>query len=231
MKLTVIVTVYNEKDTISKAIEQAKALDLDKEIIVVDNCSTDGTREILRELRDPTLQIVYQPENYGYGKSVITGANMAKGDFIYVHNSDLEYEPTCVYEMLDLAKKNDLDAIFGSRLLKRRGDSIFKILKDRPFFLGTLITTALTNIFYGRHFTDIIGTRFYRTSAFRKISPQVWGIGFDFEVVSKLCKYKCRLGEIAVSYFPRTKGKKIKATDIIPAVLTMLRIKFSKENG
>lgn len=226
MKLTVVVTVYNEKDTIEEAIRQAKELSVDKEIIIVDNCSTDGTREILEKVNDPLLEIVYQPKNYGYGKSVITGMEMASGEFMYVHNSDLEYDPECVYRMLKVSEEENLDSIFGSRLLSKERRSVFRILKERPFYLGTVITTFLTNLFYGKHFADIIGNRFYRTKVLREINAQVWGIGFDFEVVSKLCKYGYKIGEVPVKYKPRTKGKKIKAVDIIPAVLTMLKIRF-----
>ncbi len=228
MKLTIVVTVYNERYTILKAIEEAKNLDIEKQIIVVDNCSTDGTREILRGLNDSSLVIVYQSSNRGYGESVITGMHLAKGEYLYVHNSDLEYDPRSVYEMVELSEREGLDAIFGSRLLKRQGESKLKILKERPFYLGTFITTFLTNIFYRKNLSDIIGSRFYRTDALRKISPQVSGIGFDFEVVSKLCKYGYKIKELAVSYSPRTKGKKIKAYDIIPAVWMMLKIKFTR---
>lgn len=228
MKLTVVVTVYNEKGTILKAIEQAKALNIEKQIIVVDNCSTDGTREILRGIKDESLEVVYQSMNYGYGRSVVTGMNLAKGEYLYIHNSDLEYDPSCVYEMLELAEKEKLDVVFGSRLLNRGNKPIFRILKERPFYLGTIITTFLTNLFYHKEFTDIIGTRFYRTEALKKIAPQMSGIGFDFEVVSKFCKCGFKIKEVPVRYKPRTKGKKVKASDIIPAVITMLKIKFSK---
>lgn len=226
MKLTVVVTVYNEKDTILKAVEEAKGIAADKEVIVVDNCSTDGTRELLRAMDDPSVRVVYQPENYGYGMSVTTGAKMAKGEFLFVHNSDLEYDPSCVYRMLEMAEKDGLDAVFGSRLYDRRGDPVLKILRERPFYLGTLITTGLANLFYGRDFTDVIGTRFYRTASFLKIDPQIKKIGFDFEVVSKLCKYGMKIEEMPVRYKPRTIGKKVKPWDIVPAVLTMVRIKF-----
>ena len=230
MKLTIVVTVYNERSTILKAIEEAKSLDIEKQIIVVDNCSTDGTRELLRGLNDSSITIVYQSRNYGYGESVITGMNLAQGEYLYVHNSDLEYDPRCVYEMVEVSDKEGLDAIFGSRLLTRQGESRLKILKERPFYLGSFITTFLTDIFYHKNFSDIIGSRFYRTDVLRKINPQARGIGFDFEVVSKLCKYGYKIKELAVSYSPRTKGKKIKAHDIIPAVWVMFKIKFTRED-
>ncbi len=231
MKLTIIVTVFNEKNTILQAIEAVKKIEIDKEIIVVDNCSSDGTQEILKNLKDNSIKIIYQPRNYGYGMSVITGLNLAKGEFMFVHNSDLEYDPECIHEMLALAQKDNLDAVFGSRLYNRVTESKLKILKERPFYLGSIITTKLTNILYHKNFTDIIGNRFYRTSALRKINPKALGISFDFEVVSKLCKYKFHIKEVPVKYSPRTVGKKIKFYDIVPVVLAMLRVKFLDRVG
>lgn len=227
MKLTVIVTVFNEKDTIIKAIEEVRNIKLEKEIIVIDNCSTDGTREILRSLNDDSIKIVYQSMNYGYGMSIITGMNLAIGEYLFVHNSDLEYDSECVYEMLGLAQKDALDAVFGSRLAHRKGESMLSIFKSRPFYLGTLITTYLTNIFYKKNFTDIIGNRLYRVASLKKLEPTSKGISFDFEVVSRLCKNKLKVEEIPVCYSPRTKGKKVKIYDIIPAILTMIKIRFS----
>lgn len=227
MKLTIVITVFNEKNTIIEAIALAKKIEIEKEIIVVDNYSTDGTREILRDLNDNTLKIVYQSQNYGYGMSIITGMNLASGEFIYVHNSDLEYDLSCVYTMLELAERDSLDAVFGSRLYHRKGESKFKILKERPFYLGTMITTKLANIFYTKDFTDIIGSKFYRTSSLKKVNPRLRDIGyFDFEVVSKLFKYGFNVKEVPVKYSPRVIGKKIRVYDILPAVFTMFRIKL-----
>ena len=226
MKLTVIVTVFNEHETILKAIEQVKNLDVDKQIIIIDNCSTDGTREILKSIDDPDLQIVYQPLNYGYGRSVTQGVELAQGEYAYVHNSDLEYDPSCVYEMLKVSEKEGLDAVFGSRLKDRAGESKLKIIKERPFYLGSIITTFLINIFYGRNFTDIIGSKFYKVSSFKKLDLRNFGVSFDFELVSKLCKSGFKIGEIPVTYNPRVKGKKMKARYIIHAVLTMFRVRL-----
>lgn len=230
MKLTIIVTCFNEKATILKAIEEAKNLNIEKEIIVIDNCSTDGTREILKALNDDSIRIVFQPQNYGYGRSVKTGVSLAKGEFAYVQYSDLEYDIGSVYKMLALIEKENLDAIFGSRLynIKKNIISVSMLIKERPYYLGTLITTFLINLFYGRRFTDIIGTRLYRTSSFKKIDIGASGMSFDFEVVSKLCKKGFSIKEMPVSYKARSarEGKKVKAMDIIPALAAILRIKF-----
>lgn len=100
MKLTVIIPVFNNKSTILEAIEPIRKLNIEKQIIVVDDCSRDGTIEILRSLTDRDLEIVYQSVNYGWGQSVITGMNLARGGFVYIHNPRLEFDPSCVYEML-----------------------------------------------------------------------------------------------------------------------------------
>jgi len=230
MKLTIIVTCFNEKITILKAIEEAKNLNIEKEIVVIDNCSTDGTREILKALNDNSIKIVFQPQNYGYGRSVKTGISLAKGEFAYVQYSDLEYDIGSVHGMLNLAEKDNLDAVFGSRLygIKKNLISVYRLVKKRPYYLGTLATTFLINLFYGRRFTDIIGTRLYRTSSFKKIDIKANGMSFDFEVVSKLCKKGFSIKETPVSYKARSarEGKKVKAMDIIPALAAIIRIKF-----
>jgi glycosyltransferase involved in cell wall biosynthesis len=227
MRLTIVLTVYNEMETIAEAIEQVRKLPIEKQIVIIDNCSTDGTVEILKGLADPSIEICFQPENYGFGTSVAKGTSLAKGTYTYIHYTDLEYDPHCIFEMIELAEKENLDAVFGSRLLTRKNESMFKIVRERPFYLGTIITTFLTNLFYHRDFTDIIGAKFYRTEAFRALNPQnLKGIGFDWEVIGKLCKYGYKIKEIPVRYTPRTKGKKkIHAYDIVPAVLAMLKIK------
>jgi glycosyltransferase involved in cell wall biosynthesis len=232
MKLTVIVTVFNEKNTIIEAIKEARDLNIDKEVIVIDNCSDDGTVEILKSLKDDSIKIIFQPQNYGYGQSVKTGLSIAKGEFLYVHYSDLEYDITSVYKMLDLIEKENLDIIFGSRLynFKKNVHSMFLLVKERPYYLGTLITTFLINLFYKKRLTDIIGTKLYRVSSFREIDIESRGMSFDFEVVSKFCKNRFKIKELPVTYKARSNrhGKKIKATDIIPAIITIFRVKFFK---
>jgi glycosyltransferase involved in cell wall biosynthesis len=232
MKLTIIVTVFNEKNTILKAIEDAKSLNIEKEIIVVDNCSTDGTAELLKNLKDDSIKIIFQPQNYGFGRSVLTGASIAKGEFIFIQYSDLEYGIESVYGMMDLIEKESLDAVFGSRLyhFNRNMHSLFLLLKERPYYLGTLMTTFLINLFYKRMFTDIIGTKLYRTSSFRKIPIEFKGVGFDFKFVSLLCKSKFLIMEVPVAYKPRSRreGKKIKVIDIIPALYSIFKVKFVK---
>ncbi|MCX5695245.1 MAG: glycosyltransferase family 2 protein [Candidatus Omnitrophica bacterium] len=184
MKLTIVIPVHNHKDNILKTIEEAKNIQLDKEIIVVDNCSTDGTREILKTLSGNAVKIVYQSRNYGYGMSVVTGMNLAQGEYLFIHNPELGNDFKRVYEMLDLAEKESLDAVFEPRLLGKN--------------FGMVIYAALVSLFCGRDFSDINGNRLYRTASLRKLDPKASNIGFNFKVTRKLCRDGFKVKEVPV---------------------------------
>jgi hypothetical protein len=133
-----------------------------------------------------------------------------------------------VYKMFEKLEKEKLDAVFGSRLLERKGTSLFKLIKERPYWLGSIISTFLTNLFYGRNFTDIIATKLIKTDILKGLGCRADNQAFEFELVSRLCKKGCRIGEVPVWYMPRThkEGKTIKATDMIPALCEIFRVKF-----
>ena len=229
MKLSFVLPCYNEVKTIQRAIEEVRSLQIEKEIIVIDNCSTDGTREILKEMESGDLQIVYQESNYGFGRSIQVGCSLVSGDFIYIQFADLEYELKKCYKMLEMAVNEDLDAVFGSRLRSRKEEeSFFSIIKGKPAFLATVISTFLINRWYGYQFTDIIGSKFYRTMSLKTVIPKTAGQGFDFELVSIMCKRQFRIKEMEVGYTPRknTGEKKIKPYHMINAVWAMMKVKF-----
>ena len=228
MLLTIVVTVFNEKDTVLEAIRQVETLEVDKEIIVVDNCSTDGTRELLKTYRGQSVQMVLQEKNFGYGQSIITACDMARGEYLYVHNADLEYDPRHVHEMIEWASREGYDAVFGSRLAQSNKSS-FQLIRERPYYLAAVISTWMINKFYDKSFTDIIGSKFYRTASLKKLYPiSDRSITFDFEVVSKLCKRGYRIKEIPVSYQPRSRreGKKINMFDSLPALWALLKVRL-----
>jgi len=232
MKLTVVIPVFNEKRTILQAISEAKQVNIDKEIIVVDNYSTDGTRKILNNLKDDSLQIVLQPKNLGPGGTVQTAAKLAKGEHIYFHHSDLEYKIDDIYKMFEKLEKENLDAVFGSRLVSKKHLSKFTLIKERPFVLAALITTFLVNRWYKKNLTDIIATKLIRVEALRRLNCEFLNQGSEFELASKLCKRGYKVGEVSVFYNPRThkQGKKIKAKDFIPALIAMFKVRlFDRE--
>lgn len=234
MKLTIIVTVYNEVKTVKQAIDDIVSLDVDKEIIVIDNCSTDGTKEILQNLQYNDIKIIYQDKNYGIGKSIETGISLAKGKYIYIQFSDLEYNCRRCIDMIHLAENNNYGAVFGSRvkdILKNR--SQWSLIKERPAYLASFIATYLVNRWYGYNFTDIIGTKLYRTSSIKQIPIDTYGMGFDFNFISKICKRRFRIGEVNVDYRPRSnnKEKKIKPYHMVNALWAMFKVRYLELNN
>lgn len=229
MKLTIVISCFNEKPTILKAIEEAKALKINKEIIVIDNCSTDGTKEILDVLKeDKTFKIVSHSINMGAGYSGWEGMRLAQGDYVYGPGADLEYKMEDALKMIEKMENEGLDVIFGSRLLDKIDIPKLKLIKERPFWLGTIIATALINFLYGKHFTDVIGTSLIKTNVLKKINCKNTGHAFAFELMGKLCKQGFKIGEAPVYYKSRThkEGKTIRVFDMIPAILVILRVKI-----
>jgi dolichol-phosphate mannosyltransferase len=234
MKLTILISCFNEKATILKAIEEAKAVKADKEIIVIDNCSTDGTREILQSIKDDqSIRIVFNSRNMGAGYSGLQGIQLARGDYFYAPGADLEYKIDDVCRMIDKMESENLDTVFGSRLSEKKGVSRIRLIKQRPYWLGTIIATFLINILYRKNCTDVIGTYLIKLPILRALNCKSHGQALMFELVSKLCKNKYKIGELPVWYKPRThkEGKTIKAFDMIPAVWAILKVKFLSRRG
>lgn len=229
MKLTIIICCFNEKSSILKAVEQAKEINIDKEIIVIDNCSTDGTVKILEGLKsDRALKIIVHSKNMGVGYSLREGISIAMGDYLYSPGADLEYRMDDVYKMIERIEKEKLDAVFGSRLADRKGVSAWALIKERPYWLGSIIATFLINLLYCRNFTDVIATKLIKTDILKSLNWQASNQAFEFELVSRLCKRGCEIGEVPVWYKPRThkEGKTIKVMDMIPALLIIFKVKF-----
>ena len=225
VKLTFIVLVWNEVNTIKQAIEDVQNLEYpNKEIIVIDNNSTDGTKEVLRKIKK--IKKIYQKKNLGAGQSTITGIKKAKGEYIYIQCSDLEYDHKRSIDMLKYAIKNNLDIVLGSRLKNKK--SIYKLLLKKPAYLATILTTFLVNIFYKKNFTDIIGAKLYKTETVKKVPFNSFHTGFDFEFLSRACKRKLRIGEISIRYKAREnwRDKKIKFYNIFNALYEIFKVKF-----
>jgi dolichol-phosphate mannosyltransferase len=229
MKLTILINCFNERQTILKAVEQAKALNIDKEIIIIDNCSTDGTQEVLEGLKnDRELKIIVHARNMGAGYSGCEGLRLARGDYFYAPGADLEYRMADVCAMMNILEEENLDVVFGSRLLAIKNVSKFELIKERPFWLGTMIATFLINLLYGKHFTDIIATKLIKTNILKGLNCKANNQAFEFELVSSLCKKGYKIGEVPVWYKPRThkEGKTIRVYDMLPAIWSILRVKI-----
>lgn len=169
MKTSIVITCFNEERTIAQVISEAKNLSIEKEIIVIDNCSTDGTREILKSIDDSSIRIVFQPKNYGAGRSGRVSMRMAEGDYLYAPGAGLEYKMADVLRMIEKLEDENLGAVFGSRLLNVKNKSKLQLIKERPFWLGSIISTFLINKFYYRNFTDVIATKLIKTDILKNL--------------------------------------------------------------
>jgi glycosyltransferase involved in cell wall biosynthesis len=225
-KLSVIMPVYNERATVLKVLERVLAVPIDKEVILIDNCSTDGTREILQGIRGDNVQVIFHPENLGRGTSVRTGLAHCTGDYALTQGSDLEYDPAEWPLVIGKALDEDLDAVFGSRTLGGKAVYVY-----RQNYIGVLFFNALINLLYGSHHTDCATEcKLVRTSVFQSLGLQCSGFDLDFEICTKLALGKHSYGEVPISYHPRSiaEGKKLRAVrDGIGALRVILHDRFA----
>jgi glycosyltransferase involved in cell wall biosynthesis len=229
-KITYLIPVYNEIRTVRRAIEDIINLKYsNKEIIIIDNGSTDGSQKIINKFKNnKIIKVILRKKNLGYGKTIEEGIKKASGDYIFIQYADLEYDYKISTKMIQLAEKSQLDIIIGSRLKKTLEKNIIKIIIKKPAYLATIICTFLINKFYNKNFTDIIGGKFYRTSSVKKIPINSYQAGFDFEFFSRICKKKLKIREIFIKYKPReySAEKKIKFYHMINALYEIFKVKF-----
>jgi len=227
LKLTVVISAYNEKDTIMTVIRRVQEVSLDKEIIVVDNCSTDGTRELLQGL-DSDIRVILQPKNLGKGTSIRTAIPFSTGDYLIIQDADLEYNPQDYYKALEEAVRRSSDAVYGSRVLGG-----MNTLYLRNYF-GVRFLTSLTNLLFGSRLTDVATAfKMVRTSVLKQLRLKSSGFDLDFELTNKLCKGGWHIDEIPISYAPRSfeEGKKIRAKDGLRALYVILRDWLAPKDG
>jgi glycosyltransferase involved in cell wall biosynthesis len=225
-KITYLITVYNEVKTVKKSIEDILNIKYKKkEIIIIDNGSTDGSQNIIKKYTK--IKKIIRKKNLGYGRTIEEGIEKSTGEYIYIQNSDLEYDEKKSISMLNFAIRKKLDVVLGSRLKKKK-KNIIKLLLEKPSYLATIICTYLINKFYNRKFTDIIGAKLYKIKSIKKIPINSYHMGFDFEFISRICKNNYKIGELYIKYKPReiSKDKKIKFYHMFIAFYEIFKVKF-----
>ena len=225
LKITYLVMVYNEIKTVKKAIEDVININYkNKEILVIDNGSVDGSQDVIRSFKN--IKKILRKKNLGVGKTIEEGISKAKGDYIFTQFSDLEYDHKRSIYMMQYAIKKKLDVVFGSRLKKKT--SLISEIKKRPAILATIICTFFINKFYKKKFTDIIGVKLYKKDSIKKIPINCYKAGFEFESVSRMCKRNLRIKEVFVKYSPRknSKDKKIKFYHMFDAIYQIFKVKI-----
>jgi dolichol-phosphate mannosyltransferase len=232
MIITFLIPVYNEVKTVEDAIREVLELDnIKKEIIIIDNYSTDGSIEIIKKFENVSnVKVILKSKNLGYGDSIKKGFALATGDYIYIQYTDLEYHISGFEIMLKKILKTKSDCVFGERYKINNFFSHIKEIINRPAYLGTLLTTCLINIFYDKNFNDIIGGKLYKSSKIKSIKIDSNYAGFDFELVSKIIKNNFKVEKTLVPYKPRENSseKKIKFYNMFNAVYEIFRVKFFK---
>ena len=224
MKLSVVIPVFNERNTVEQIVNVVRGADVaDIEIIVVDDGSTDGTQEVLREKIAPLAnQIIYQPRNLGKGAALRAGFAAATGDVVLVQDADLEYNPADYPTLLEPILAGKADAVFGSRFMGGRPHRVLYFWH----MVGNRFITLLSNMFTNLNLTDVETCyKAFRADIIKGLDLREDRFGFEPEVTAKLAKTKCRIYEVGIAYNGRTysEGKKVNWKDGFRAIYAIVR--------
>jgi glycosyltransferase involved in cell wall biosynthesis len=224
MLLSVVMPVYNERNTIAEIIRRVQAIDIPKEIIIIDDGSTDGTRQDLSRLRSENIQIFYHDVNKGKGAALRTGFQRIRGDVVVVQDSDLEYDPQDYAKLLEPLLDGRADAVFGSRFLGGTHRVLFFW-----HYVANKLLSLFSNMLTNLNLSDMeTGYKAFRADVIKNLRLKADRFGFEPEVTTKLAKQKYRIYEVPISYSGRdyTEGKKITWRDGAAALYYIIRFRL-----
>ena len=225
MNLSVIIPVYNEVQNIREILKRVQATGLPWEILIVDDGSTDGTRDILKELDGKdNIRVVLHEKNQGKGAAVRTGFGEAKGDVFLIQDADLEYDPRDYPAILKPIEEGNADVVYGSRFLgaPRRSTMFWHMIANK-------LLTLATNVLYNNILTDMeTGYKVFRREVLDGITIHSNSFNFEPEFTAKILKKKVRIYEVPISFNPRdySDGKKIKLYDAFEAIWALIKYRF-----
>jgi glycosyltransferase involved in cell wall biosynthesis len=227
LTLSVIIPCYNEVSTLEPVLERVEAVGLADEILIVDDGSTDGTRDLLRELEAearPGVRIVYHERNMGKGAALVTGFSHASGDIFLIQDADLEYDPRDYPLLIKPLEEGISKVVYGSRFLggPRKAMNFWNMIANK-------ILTLTTNVLYNSIISDMETCyKVFRSDVVRDMNIHARGFEFEPEFTAKVLKQGIRIYEVPISYNGRewTEGKKIKWTDAPIAMWTLIKYRF-----
>jgi len=226
VKLSIIIPVYNEKNTIKEILRQVRQVDLeplDKEIIVVDDGSTDGTTDILKYEADSSLKYIRHQQNQGKGAAIRTGLAEASGDLVIIQDADLEYDPNDYKKLINPILKGKAKVVYGSRFTGERRNMLFW------HYVGNRLLSLATNILYNTTLSDMeTGYKLFAKEALNGIKIKAKRFEFEPEITAKILKKGIRIYEVPISYTGRefSEGKKISWKDGFIALWTLIKYRF-----
>jgi glycosyltransferase involved in cell wall biosynthesis len=226
MKLSIVIPVYNEEATIGTVVERVLAApigDIEKELVIVDDCSRDGTRAKLDALRsNPAIKVLLQSHNQGKGAALRAGFKAATGDMVIIQDADLEYDPSEYPKLIGPIVDGRADVVFGSRFIGGETHRVLYFWHSVGNRFLTLLSNALTNL----NLTDMeVCYKVFRREVLEKITIEEDRFGFEPEITAKVARLRCRVYEVGISYSGRTyeEGKKIGWKDGVRALWCILK--------
>ncbi len=223
MKISVIVPVFNEKGTIEEVLRRIKNVKIEKEIIVVDDYSTDGTRQLLKGIKDKEIKVLFHSRNRGKGAAIRTAQTYIAGDVVIIQDADLEYEPKDYLNLVKPIKNGRADVVYGSRF--------FGVHKFSSFwhYFGNKFLTWVTNVLYRARLTDMETCyKAFKASMFLDLNIKAKRFDIEPEITAKILKANLKVVEVPITYFGRCYegGKKITWKDGLMALWTLLKYRF-----
>jgi glycosyltransferase involved in cell wall biosynthesis len=228
--LSVLIPVYNEVDTLLELIDRVRDVEIHKEVILVDDGSTDGTRDLMRdqiEGKFPDVKVFYHEKNRGKGAAIRTAIAQATGDYMIIQDADLEYDPREFYALMEPLLDGRADVVFGSRFL---GGGAHRV----HFFwhrMGNGLLTLMSNMLTGLNLTDMeVCYKVFKADVLRGIELKSNRFDFEPEITAKVARARCRVYEVPISYSGRdyAEGKKIGWRDAVQAFWTILKYRFTR---